>query len=247
MEFRHQFIDVSPYQRVFVIGDIHGKLDHLKHTLDAIEFDSLNDLLISVGDLIDRGPQSIETLEFYHQTPWFLSIAGNHELMMSNALSVWDLEDKTSEQRRLIEVWCKNGGDWSLTQPRATLEKLVNIVNQMPSAITCTLPDGRKVGISHAQPHSLVWEEMQNWQGDMMDNPRWIWGRTRIQGQPSEPVSGVDFTIHGHTRSDKVVRIANSYFIDTASRNDYTGEFTLLELYSGEFYSALTLTEWENL
>ncbi|MBD1556658.1 diadenosine tetraphosphatase [Vibrio sp. S9_S30] len=247
MEFRHQHINVSNFARVFVVGDIHGKLGHLKHTLQVIDFNPDADLLISVGDLIDRGPQSAETLCFYSENDWFLSIIGNHELMMSNAMSVWDLDNKNKEQRKLIEMWCKNGGDWALEKPIGTLKHLQAIAEGMPSAMTCHLPDGRKVGISHAQPHSLDWTEMQNWQGNMLDNPRWIWGRTRIQGEPSDPVANVDFTIHGHTRSDNVVRIANSYFIDTASRNDYTGEFTLIELLSGEFFSGITFEEWEAL
>ncbi len=245
MEFKHQHIDLSSFQRAFVIGDIHGKLGHLKHTLQYINFNPINDVLICVGDLIDRGPQSADTLRFYSENDWFHSIAGNHELMMSNAMSVWTLDKK--EDRKLIDLWCKNGGDWALKESIDTLKDLLNIVEEMPCALTCHLTDNRKVGISHAQPHSLDWTEMENWQGDMLDNPRWIWGRTRFQGQPSDPVTNIDFTVHGHTRSEKILNVANSYFIDTASQNSYTGPFTLFELISGEVLTGLSLQEWESL
>ncbi|WP_087024115.1 metallophosphoesterase [Thaumasiovibrio subtropicus] len=236
MEFRHQFVDTTRYQRVFVVGDIHGKLDCFKSALTAIGFNPSTDLVIAVGDLIDRGPQSAETLTFLATHPWFISVAGNHELMMSNAMSVWTKRDRSPEQQRLIDIWFKNGADWTKAYSYEELVALNEVVESMPCAMTCLLSDGRTVGISHAQPHSLDWTEMQQWQGDMRVNPRWIWGRTRIKGEPAGVVENVDLTIHGHTRSEHVVHVANSQFIDTASMDDYRGPFTFLELNSGEYY-----------
>lgn len=237
MQFRHQFLDLSHYRHSYVIGDIHGKLDPLKAALAQLKFDPKQDCLISVGDLIDRGPASASTLTFYQQQPWFYAVAGNHELMMSNALAVWWQADRSELEVRYIDLWTiKNGGQWALTLTEQTLKQLQSIVEAMPCALTCQLANGKTIGISHAQPHGLDWREMQTWQGDMRENPRWIWGRTRIKEETAEAVQGVNFTIHGHTMSEQPVQVANSLFIDTASSQDYQGPFTLIELNSMQTY-----------
>ena len=65
-----------------VVGDIHGCLDELKELLDLVKFDPVNDVLVSVGDIIDRGPKIKETVEFLQALPRFYSVMGNHEEKM---------------------------------------------------------------------------------------------------------------------------------------------------------------------
>ena len=62
----------------YVVGDIHGHAKKLLKQLDGIGFDATVDRLICVGDLIDRGPESIEALALLNE-PWFFSVLGNHE------------------------------------------------------------------------------------------------------------------------------------------------------------------------
>ena len=56
--------------RDFVVGDIHGMFQHLTELLEQIEFDEGSDRLFSVGDLVDRGPESHRALEWLDK-PWF--------------------------------------------------------------------------------------------------------------------------------------------------------------------------------
>ena len=49
---------------VYAIGDIQGCFDGLRKILDMVKFDPANDRLISTGDLVNRGSQSLETLRF---------------------------------------------------------------------------------------------------------------------------------------------------------------------------------------
>ncbi|MCP5077017.1 MAG: diadenosine tetraphosphatase [Psychromonas sp.] len=232
MEFRHLMIDATIYKRIFVVGDIHGKLDLLKHMLQQVEFDACFDILVSVGDLIDRGPESAATLAFYAQHSWFYAIAGNHEILMADAMRYGGPFHINLEYPKPLKLWYKNGGEWALQESQSCLDKLNEIIKAMPCALTLTLNSGKTVGISHAQPHTLNWQEMQQWQGDVYDKPRWIWGRTRIKGEPSEAVSGVDYTIHGHTATQVVERVANSLFIDTSSIDEGQGHLTFYELNS---------------
>lgn len=71
---------------IFIVGDIHGCYYTFKNLLQKY-WDDKNDLLIQVGDLIDRGnysPQTIKLcreLEFKHNAVF---LKGNHELMAIN-------------------------------------------------------------------------------------------------------------------------------------------------------------------
>ena len=55
-------LDLFDKGRVFVVGDVHGCLDLLMRGLDQINFNTSRDTLLSVGDLIDRGPRSFDAL-----------------------------------------------------------------------------------------------------------------------------------------------------------------------------------------
>lgn len=64
--------------RTFVIGDLHGELDKLYEAMEHVDFNYDEDLIISVGDLVDRGPNSLECFNLVYKS-WFKSVRGNHE------------------------------------------------------------------------------------------------------------------------------------------------------------------------
>ncbi len=65
-------------RRVIVYGDIHGCLDELKKLRKKIKPKN-RDIEISVGDFVNKGPKSIETLR-YIQKKGILSVVGNNEV-----------------------------------------------------------------------------------------------------------------------------------------------------------------------
>lgn len=67
----------------YVIGDIQGCYEELCHLLAAINFDEHQDRLWLVGDLVNRGPQSLDVLRFLKKLTVPPNIVlGNHDLHM---------------------------------------------------------------------------------------------------------------------------------------------------------------------
>ncbi len=58
-----QQISLPAHKRVFAVSDVHGNLPYLKGLLQKISF-SADDVLILLGDIIEKGPYSLETLRY---------------------------------------------------------------------------------------------------------------------------------------------------------------------------------------
>lgn len=70
--------------RTIIFGDIHGCYDEWQKLLDKLKAGP-SDRLISVGDLIFKGPQSAKVLDFAMSLPNLECVLGNHEYSLLKA------------------------------------------------------------------------------------------------------------------------------------------------------------------
>jgi len=117
--------------RDFVVGDLHGHRSLLERQLEALGFEPQRDRLFSVGDLIDRGPESLATLALIEQ-PWFHAVLGNHELMLLDHLGYFRSRLLTGRD------FTAGGGAWiveALAQQRRLVQRLADRVAALPMAL----------------------------------------------------------------------------------------------------------------
>ncbi len=65
-------------KRKIIIGDIHGCYDELIELLEQIEAVE-DDLIISVGDIVDRGPKTLQVFDYFQARKNVVVLMGNHE------------------------------------------------------------------------------------------------------------------------------------------------------------------------
>lgn len=64
----------------WIVGDIHGSFGTLSDLLRRIDWREGRDRLFSVGDLVNRGPDSLEVLRWFSKTEGVHAVLGNHDL-----------------------------------------------------------------------------------------------------------------------------------------------------------------------
>ena len=101
----------------YIVGDVQGCLSPLKKLLDKIAF-STEDQLYFVGDLVNRGPESLETLRFIQSLPNAKTVLGNHDLhLLAVYFKTRHSEPKDTIQEILDAPDVENLMSWLRQQP----------------------------------------------------------------------------------------------------------------------------------
>jgi serine/threonine protein phosphatase 1 len=75
---QHRHVDVDGYDDVYVVGDVHGCPGRLDALLTELEV-TRDDLLLFVGDLVRKGPDSRGVVERVREAPNMVTVRGNNE------------------------------------------------------------------------------------------------------------------------------------------------------------------------
>lgn len=221
--------------RLYVIGDIHGRLDLLDRVIDAIHRDTGENarpsLTVTVGDYIDRGPKSRGVIERLASGPFptpYVALKGNHEELLESFLA----------DPSVGEHWRRLGGLETIASfgvPVADLmrgrgydvaaEKLADAITQQHAEFINSLRISLTVGpyfLCHAGVRPGVPLDRQV-ASDL------LWIRDEFLN------STADFgkiVVHGHTPAPEPEIRANRINIDTGAFA--TGRLTCLVLEDGQ-------------
>lgn len=206
-------LQLHPGQRAFVVGDIHGAFALVDEALELVEFRPEQDLLLSVGDLIDRGAESAQVVDFLAR-PYVHAVLGNHEetLLRAHAGPQPDLKLLTL----MMESY---GTEWWLRTSKERQRQVLQALSPLPVILELTTPTGL-VGIVHADiPSGMSWRAfaMAVERGHSLSLATALQGRTRSNRDLEEQIPHVDRLYTGHTIQPRARVLGNVGFIDTGA------------------------------
>lgn len=187
------------YSRVLAIGDVHGMYEKLIKLMDKIRFNPDEDLLIFLGDYIDRGPDPGRCLQYIfalqQQYPdVVVCLMGNHEVMMSS----YFVQKRGSYNNLIVDYagsWLDNGGLETLKQldemDADTKEELLQWVMNLPvkyqyqDYFFCHAGVDPDVPLAVQNEFDMLWRRQQWW----------------------EQYKGEETLVVGHTPVQKVMKL----------------------------------------
>lgn len=205
-------IVVPSNHRLFFIGDIHGRFDMLMKAIQHLNITS-EDTIVSVGDLIDRGPYSRECLDFFLEHDNCHFVIGNHEDLMINR----DI---------YMETWLANGGEQTQEQLGADVQYYCDRILEKAPIILEVEHNDKTFGVVHAgiplSVKDMFWNDIikqATLDEDFLESL--IWDRECIGAVLDSrrvfvnDVYGIDYVIHGHTPIPQPILEKNRIWIDT--------------------------------
>lgn len=219
-------LDINSTGKDFVIGDIHGCFNLLEQALQAVNFDPTRDRLLSVGDLIDRGDQSIELLTLLEK-PWFFACLGNHESVLLDYVHSRDTQAGIN--------WRRFGGAWFFDLSATQQNDLADSIRQHCSFLI-EVNDGEKAvfGVVHADvPEGMSWQHFTEVVGsDKTAQHDCLWNRERGIGLRDGLILGVEQVVCGHEIVQTARKVGNVWLIDTGAyrASSGAGKLSILEL-----------------
>lgn len=225
-----QKVDLSNISgRVLIVGDVHGCFSLLTRKLEKMDYNPDRDVLVSLGDLIDRGPENIQVTNWTNT----LRVAGNHEELL--AYSAKFLHDNNSYHHYLH---CRNGGMWySAIECKETQIKIAQALWDVPLALEITTPGGFRIGIAHARVPFNDWDITREILLDPEDKrfietkEQILWNRDHIHKLldtgKTKAVAGIDHVFFGHTPVKTALKHKNCSWLDTKAHK--TDKLTIVD------------------
>lgn len=185
---------------IYVVSDIHGQYNKFLELLQKINFNS-EDTLYILGDIIDRGPEIVKTVDLVMSKPNIKMILGNHEDMF---LTYWKSKSIWDEG-----LWYSNGGGRTDSEfsklPDSKVEEYVKFFESLPIEIELEV-NNIKYWLVHG---NYVTEKERKYFTPLEYRSNIIWGR--IKKEDTGPQDKV--VIFGHTPTDRYLGRDNPFTI----------------------------------
>lgn len=223
-------------ERIYAIGDVHGRLDLFEDMLARLAADNAGRpraraLVILLGDLIDRGPDSAAVVRrAMRPLGWAQTrlLRGNHEAAMLDALD---------GDRAMLSIWLRNGGiaaleSWGLDRDTIGTASAEALLDLMRAAI----PAAERGWLLQAAPALQIGDYYFVHAGvrpgvkladQRIEDMLWI----RDEFLDSRRDHGA-IVVHGHSIADDVEERDNRIGIDTGAYA--SGRLTALGLEGSE-------------
>lgn len=116
---------------IYAIGDLQGCLAPLEALINRLPIDWQRDRLWFVGDLVNRGPQSLETLRFVKNLgPRALTVLGNHDLHLLCVAEGYARNYEGDTLKAILEAPdCGELLDWLRHRPMMHVEQGIALVH----------------------------------------------------------------------------------------------------------------------
>lgn len=180
-----------------IIGDVHGQLDALMQLLDKIPKEFSPKDICFTGDLIDRGNQSAQVVDFVIEKG-FDVCQGNHEVFMISNDPIW-YEHKGNGGRETLESYKKeNNKEFDVKK----FIKHIHWMQNLPLYIEYPkIQDGE--GCHLVISHSSI-QKVWRFRNELPSSSRYEWFRGGVQWDRNlnaKSITGI-YNVFGHTRVD---------------------------------------------
>lgn len=216
---RIQYFSENINGRDFAVGDIHGYFSELQNALNEVNFNPEFDRLFTMGDLVDRGPESHMVIDWLNK-PWFHSTYGNHEQMVCHTI----LKDPNVPG---------DGEEWLFDIGLSEQTRIARRLEQLPLIIEVDTKGG-PIGLMHSDCPFDDWTDLKSVDWERLDEEdrlvqACIWSYERFRVKYNGIVKNIRAVFHGHVTLPKVAKLGNVFYIDTKGGVE-GGALTLVNL-----------------
>jgi predicted phosphodiesterase len=206
--------------RTLIIGDIHGCLDELQSIIKQFH-PKKNDRILTVGDMINRGPDSRGTIEFAREMG-IRSVLGNHEKRLLKAWNEGDQSQLKRRSRRTFKALKKSDWEWISTWPH-----VFNIPSLKALVVHGGFLPGRKWKAQ--APSDVTFVQVIDHKGHPFKRSQ------KMDARPwADSWSGKKHVFYGHTPRDHPILHARATGLDTGCV--YGNSLTAVSLPDFTFY-----------
>jgi serine/threonine protein phosphatase 1 len=211
--------------RYLAVGDIHGCFRALTALADYVPF-SPDDVLITLGDYVDRGPDSYAVLD------WLIArlgrgqlvpLRGNHDLMMLSA----------RDSDAAFKEWLHNGGDTTLASysPFGDAGRLADVPDEHWHFLEHETRAWFETD-THFFVHANAYPDLP-----LEDQPDFMLYWEQVRDQPPHRSGKVMVCGHTAQKSGLPLDLGHAVCIDTRVYGD-GGWLTCLDVATGRFWQA---------